>query len=40
MLQPDRFELRQMDHVMLQGIGRVALVDVERAAGGGESPVP
>ena len=31
-LEPDRFELREMAEVMLQGIGHVALVDVRRVA--------
>ena len=31
-LEPDRFELRGMAEVMLQGIGRLALVDVRRVA--------
>ena len=31
-LEPDRFELRGMAEVTLQGIGRLALVDVRRVA--------
>jgi hypothetical protein len=30
-LSPDRFDLRPIDGAVLQGIGRVALLDVVRA---------